>query len=123
MADAFFRVFDEDNSGALNFYEYMMVKKAPNLDNPQEKLEWIFTAFDQDNGGTIDIDEVFEIVEALLKMSGKEIDWKKFDHEIQESVEEIIDAVDENGDGIITKDEFIQNAMNCQFVLRIFNEK
>ena len=68
-------------------------------------MEWIFTAFDPYNEGTINIGEVFEIVEALLGMSGKEIDWKNFDHERQESVEEIFDAVDENGDEIITKDE------------------
>ena len=44
-----------------------------------------------------------------LKMSRKEIYWKKFDHEIQESIDEIIDAVDKNGNGIVTMNEFIQN--------------
>ena len=54
MAEAFFRVFDEDKSGALSFYEYMLVKTAPNLENTESKLGWIFQAFDNDGGGTID---------------------------------------------------------------------
>ena len=28
LAEIIFRVFDEDNSGSLNFYEYMMVKNT-----------------------------------------------------------------------------------------------
>ena len=66
MAEAFFRVFDEDNNGALNFYEYMLVKNAPDLNSPEQKKDWIFTAFDQDDGGTIDDDEVYEIVVAFI---------------------------------------------------------
>ena len=57
MAEAFFRVFDEDKSGALSFYEYMLVKTAPNLENTESKLGWIFQAFDNDGGGTIDKSE------------------------------------------------------------------
>ena len=66
MAEAFFEMFDEDGSGTLrsyiellagnslliitfhsSFYEYIMVKTAPNLDEPEEKLKWIFNAFDK----------------------------------------------------------------------------
>ena len=119
MAEAFFRVFDEDNSGALSFYEYMMVKNAPNQDTPEEKMEWIFTAFDQDGGGTIDVDEVYEIVIALFKMAGKDVTGDISDDEIDECVDNIIEAVDADGDGVITKEEFVQNAMNCAFIFNV----
>ena len=51
-------------------------------------------------------------------MSRKEIYWKKFDHEIQESIDEIIDAVDKNGNGIVTMNEFIENTKNCMLILK-----
>ena len=56
MAEAYFRVFDQDNSGSLSFYEFMLVKTAPN--NSQDRLGWLFNAFDDDGGGTIDHSEV-----------------------------------------------------------------
>ena len=123
MAEAFFRVFDEDNSGALSFLEFMMVKHAPNLDSPEEKLTWIFNAFDQDGGGSIDVDELYGIVEALFKMTGKEIDADGIEDEIDCCVDEIIEAVDTDGDEVITKEEFVQNAMKSQFILKMVNFK
>ena len=119
MAEAFFRVFDEDNSGALNFYEYMMVKNAPDLNSPEQKIDWIFTAFDQDDGGTIDVNEVSEIVVALFKMAGKESTGLLSEQEIEDCVDDIIDAVDTDGDGVITKEEFVQNAMNSDFIINM----
>ena len=121
MAEAFFRVFDEDNSNALNFLEYMMVKNAPNLENPEEKLKWIFNAFDQDGGGSIDVDELYGIVEALFKMTGKEMDDEEVSEEIDTCVDEIIETVDTDGDEVITEDEFVKNAMKSQFILNMFN--
>ena len=70
LADPLFRVFHEDNSGALNFYEFMCIKNA-SIKTPEKKLSWIFTAFDQDGGGTIDVDEIRDTVVALFKMSRK----------------------------------------------------
>ena len=46
-----FDVFDEDASGSINFYEFMMIKKAADMDTPEQKLNWIFMAFDTDNSG------------------------------------------------------------------------
>ena len=121
MADAFFRVFDEDNSGALNFYEFMMAKNASDMKTSEEKLNWIFTAFDQDGGGTIDVEEVYGIVVGLFKMLGKEGE----DSEIEElmCVNDIILALDIDEDGSITKDEFVQNAMKIDFIVDLVKEK
>ena len=71
MAESLFRVFDEDNSGNLNFFEYLQVHDHGNrdtetetdwqansvtdLDSNEDKLNWIFMAFDQDGGGFIDV--------------------------------------------------------------------
>ena len=118
MAESLFRVFDEDNSGGLNFYEFMCIKHA-SIKTPEEKLNWIFTAFDQDGGGTIDVDEIKDTVVALFKMSGKEED----ENAIVECVDGIRNAVDVDGDGEITKEEFILNAINSDFICELIDNK
>ena len=100
MAEAFFRVFDEDKSGALSFYEYMLVKTAPKLESQEDRLGWIFHAFDSDGGGSIDNTEVpfntfifispvclqiYKLVEALYRMSGQ-VDDKDAEEKIADCV-------------------------------------
>merc|ERR1712062_626778 len=58
MAESLFRVFDEDNSGNLNFFEYLQANSVTNLDSDEDELNWIFMAFDQDGGGFIDVKEI-----------------------------------------------------------------
>ena len=72
----------------------------------------MFKVFDEDGGGSIDIDEVIKIVIGLFNMNG-EIKDKE---EILAAVIEIMDIIDENGDGDITKDEFVNNAMKSGFI-------
>ena len=114
----------------------MMVKTAPNMESPEEKLKWIFNTFDKgltkincfmteeidfvsnnlkyftDGGGNIDDDEVYGVVHTLFKMIGKEIS----DDELDEIVDDILEKVDANGDGVISEKEFIENAMKSEFL-------
>ena len=45
LNDALFRVFDEDRSGTLNFFEWYQATNVKNMSTIEEKLDWIFTAF------------------------------------------------------------------------------
>ena len=90
MAQSLFRVFDEDNSGKLTFYEFVQVNYSPlspiktsytgqannvkNLESPEDKLGWMFDAFDADGGGTVDRDEITDIVIGLFRLGGIEED-------------------------------------------------
>ena len=74
IAESLFRVFDQDKNGTLSFDEYLQASKVKNLDTPEEKLNWIFTAFDEDGGGSIDVDEIRDIVEGLFRLGGIEQD-------------------------------------------------
>ena len=50
-------------------------------------------------------------------MIGKEIS----DDEMDEIVDDILEKVDENGDGIISLKEFIENAMKSPFLAEVVN--
>ena len=54
MAESLFRVFDEDNSGTMDFCEFMLASNCTNLSSAKDKLEWIFKVFDQDVNGLLD---------------------------------------------------------------------
>ena len=106
------------------------------MESPEEKLQWIFNTFDKgltrincfmteeidfvsnnlkyftDGGGNIDDDEVYGVVHTLFKMIGKEIS----DDELDEIVDDILEKVDANGDGVISEKEFIENAMKSEFL-------
>ena len=112
LAAPLFAVFDEDNSGALDFYEWMLVKNASDLSTPEDKLNWIFSAFDQDGGGEIDLNEIMDIVMGLFKMAGIEDEMDI----LVECVAEIRHALDRDNDGKITREEFVRNAIKSNFI-------
>ena len=75
-------MFDDDDSGNLNFSEYIQVRASvfcwvmptdgqansvKNLNTPQDKLGWMFDAFDADGGGTVDAEEITSIVVGLFR--------------------------------------------------------
>ena len=119
MAEAMFRVFDEKKKGALTFYQFMTVKTAPMLENPGEKLTWVFNAFDEDGGGTIEYDEISRLVEALFRMSGNWDDSEDTAEEVIVCVDEVIESIDVDGDGVITREEFVENALKSDFIREI----
>ena len=111
LAESLFKGFDKSNSGKLDFLAYTLASNIP-LQSPTEKLDWIFTAFDKDGGGTIDVGEIRDIVEALFTMAG--ID--KEEDLVVACVTDISKAVDSDGDGDITKEEFVKNALKSRFL-------
>ena len=117
MADSLFRVFDEDSSGTMDFTEYMMASNCTSLKEPKEKLTWIFNVFDEDCGGSIDIDEVIKLVIGLFNMGGIEAEKEV----LLACVQDILEAVDVDNDGDITKEEFVDNAMKSHFIRNLLD--
>ena len=118
LAESLFRVFDEDNSGRLDFTEYMLASNCTSLSQPEEKLNWIFNVFDEDGGGSIDIDEVIKMVIGLTNMGGVETDKEV----LLACVQDILEAVDADRDGDITREEFVDNALKSNFIRNLLEE-
>merc|ERR1712032_1386488 len=81
--------------------------------------EGLFRVFDEDNSGSIDIDEVIKLVIGLFTMGGVEPQKEV----LLASVQEILEAVDENNDGDITKDEFVENALKSESIKNLMGEE
>ena len=71
--------------------------------------------FDEDGGGTIDLDEVIKIVIGLYNMNGEQVDREV----MLACVMELMEVLDEDGNGLITREEFIENGLKSGFVLNL----
>ena len=119
MAETLFDVLDKNQRGALNFYEFMMVKNTSSLKTPEKKLNWIFTAFDRDGVGSIDVKELRDIVVGLFIMS----DNIEYEKEVKYCVKELRKAIAVDGDGTISKDEFVNIAMKSSFICNMVSDR
>ena len=112
VADSMFEVFDIDDSGTMDFTEYMLAINSTGLNTTEDKLKWMFDVFDKDGGGSISSEEIDILLQGLFEMSGQEFE----ENDLENVTRDIMEAIDADGDGEVTKDEFIENAMKCQFI-------
>lgn len=94
--EAMFRAVDTDNSGFIDYTEFVVAATNQNSLTSEEKLHAAFKMFDKDNSGTISGEEIREV----LCFGGTQV-------LSAEAVDAIIKQVDENGDGDIQFEEFV----------------
>ena len=93
--DRIFKAVDSDNSGEIGLQEFMQACANREKLLDEKSLKASFAFFDRDKSGTVTVEELRD---ALGVGDGKNIDEKVW--------LEVINEVDENGDGEIDFDEF-----------------
>ena len=91
-----FRSVDTDNSGFIDYTEFVVAATSKSNLTSQEKLHAAFKMFDKDNSGIISAEEIREVL-CFGGSNSLSI----------EAVDAIIKQVDENGDGEIQFEEFV----------------
>ncbi|KAG1694319.1 hypothetical protein DVH05_021671 [Phytophthora capsici] len=101
LGDAIFALIDEDNSGVLDFSEYVEALGKFCLLNKEDMLKFCFNVFDDDKNGTIEGEELTKLLEIL------------HDDAQTSNMKHALKTFDFNGDGKIDFAEFKQ--LNTQF--------
>lgn len=91
-----FRAVDTDNSGFIDYSEFVAAATNQSTLMSKENLMMAFRMFDKDKTGTINAEDIRKV---LGKGNEKQLST--------EVVDDIIKQVDEDGDGKISFDEFV----------------
>jgi len=114
FVDHIFRTFDKDNSGTMEFKEFIVALSLTAKGTPQQKLRWAFAIYDIDNSGSIDIHEMAEIFKAIDKLNnGPHDDISPYD-----KAKSVMKEMDINEDGMISLEEFVQGINQCPTLLK-----
>ncbi|MEE6493429.1 hypothetical protein FKM82_016825 [Ascaphus truei] len=117
-----FRAFDKNGDNTIDFLEYVAALNLVLRGKLEHKLKWTFKIYDRDGNGCIDKTELLEIVESIYNLKkvcrqGTEDRAPLLSPE--EVVERIFLLVDENGDGQLSLDEFIDGARKDTWVMKM----
>ncbi|XP_077337649.1 guanylyl cyclase-activating protein 2 [Lithobates pipiens] len=117
-----FRAFDKNGDNTIDFLEYVAALNLVLRGKLEHKLKWTFKVYDRDGNGCIDKTELLEIVESIYNL--KKVCRQGQDDRIpllspEQVVDRIFQLVDENGDGQLSLDEFIDGARKDKWVMKM----
>lgn len=109
-----FKTFDKDNSGFINFSEFVLAISASSNDDMVSNLRLAFKMYDINGDGTISRSELKKIIKALYTLRG----ITKFFGEDQPSkrVDMIFEKYDKSRDNKISENEFITACLNDHLI-------
>ena len=95
--DEIYKNIDMDNNGYIEYEEFVRAAVSKEKFLSEGVLRYAFRYFDKDNSGEITIDEIEEVFKESISDKTK----------IHDSLQQIINEVDANGDGVIDFNEFV----------------
>uniref|UniRef100_A0A6B2L6T2 EF-hand domain-containing protein n=1 Tax=Arcella intermedia TaxID=1963864 RepID=A0A6B2L6T2_9EUKA len=117
-AESLFKVVDADGSGTIEFRELVLALSLLTRGTTEEKLGYMFDAFDKDKSGELDTNEIHLITEQMKTVAEfLQRDPKK----IEPFIENILKKADVDGNGTITKDEWISVGSRTPSVLQLLS--
>uniref|UniRef100_A0A674AHD2 Guanylyl cyclase-activating protein 2-like n=1 Tax=Salmo trutta TaxID=8032 RepID=A0A674AHD2_SALTR len=115
--EGIFSAFDMNGDNTMDFIEYVAALNLVLRGRLEDKLKWSFKVFDNDDNGRLDRHELRIIIRVRV--------WAEVDEagQIHLTPEEVCDhifqKIDENGDGQLTLEEFVEGAKRDPWVQKL----
>lgn len=109
-----FRTFDSDQSGEIDFIEFLVAISVTSQGDIKDKLKMAFNMYDIDKNGSIDKKEMIKIIEAIYDLLGEEN--RKGENSPPNRVNKIMEKLDKDRDGKLSSDEFIEGCLNDEIL-------
>ncbi len=111
LTETFFRTYDLNNDGTIDFMEFMNAVSIIRRGDLTEKLSFIFSLLDSNQEGYIDRLKLVQIMEALYNIKG--INYTNSYNILLRKVDSIITRLDKDKEeGRILRNKFIESCMN-----------
>lgn len=121
LTEIFFRTYDLNNDGLIDFMEFMYAMSIIRRGDLTEKLSLIFSLLDFDQQGYIDRLKLVHVMESLYNIKG--INYTDSYNILLRKVDNIITKLDKDKeDGQISKNKFIDNCMNDRALKDLLND-
>lgn len=103
-----FHVMDKSRNGNISFSEYVLgISKICERSTIEERSDFVFDVYDLDNSGEITRKELTHLMTTSFSQGAIKLPPK----EVARVVASIVNDIDKNGDGSITRDEFRREAI------------
>ncbi|XP_041727713.2 guanylyl cyclase-activating protein 2-like [Coregonus clupeaformis] len=121
--EGIFSAFDMNEDNTMDFIEYVAALNLVLRGRLEDKLKWSFKVFDNDDNGRLDRRELRIIIRIIYKIKqGSVTDEAGQTHLTPEEVcDRIFQKVDDNGDGQITLEEFVEGAKRDPWVQKLIS--
>ncbi|KDR10791.1 Kv channel-interacting protein 1-like [Zootermopsis nevadensis] len=107
-----FNTLDQDHSGLLSFEDFVQGLSILSRGSLDEKLRWAFSLYDINGDGRITRSEMTDIVTAVYELMGKFTEPCVDETTVRDKVDCIFQKMDQNRDGIVTLEEFLDCCMS-----------
>jgi len=103
-----FNTFDRDKNGYISFEEFVVGLSILSRGTTEEKLRWVFDLYDVDQDGLLTKEDIEQVVGSVYEMMGSPTDPPIEENTVQEHIDFVFNKMDDNGDGFITLQEFLE---------------
>ncbi|GMT06123.1 hypothetical protein PENTCL1PPCAC_28297 [Pristionchus entomophagus] len=111
-AEYVFRTFDSDGDRIISFEEFVNGLSIISRGSVLEKLNWIYTLYDVDRQGVIGHLELMKISQSMFDLIGNNLGPPVSYQYLLEHASTIVQRMDANKDGVITREEFLDACTN-----------